>query len=66
MSNDYFMDVNHNLYLEELEQYWLSDLDDEDWEIPFDCGYDPETGICSKAGSEDCDWDCPYRQALSN
>lgn len=23
------------------------------------CGYDPSTGQCSMAGTEDCDWDCP-------
>lgn len=23
------------------------------------CGYDPATGQCSMAGTEDCDWDCP-------
>jgi len=42
------------------------DLDDEEFEPPFDCGYNPDTGLCSKAGSEDCDWECPYREALSN
>lgn len=23
------------------------------------CGYDPSAGLCSLAGSEDCDWECP-------
>jgi hypothetical protein len=30
------------------------DLDDE-----FDCGMDRD-GNCGKAGSEECDWECPY------
>lgn len=28
---------------------------DDDW---FDCGMMPD-GYCSKAGSEECDWECP-------
>lgn len=31
------------------------DPEDDDW---FDCGLMPD-GYCSKAGSEECDWDCP-------
>jgi hypothetical protein len=31
------------------------DPEDDDW---FDCGMMPN-GQCSKAGSEECDWDCP-------
>lgn len=23
------------------------------------CQYDPSTGQCGLAGSEDCDWECP-------
>ncbi len=36
--------------------------DDDDDEYEFDCGFYPGAGTCSKAGSEECDWDCPYRQ----
>ena len=45
------------------------DFDDEqdyDGETDFDSGamYGPkgEPMGCSMAGSEDCDWDCPYRE----
>ena len=34
------------------------DADDED---DFDCHMDPSTGQCGKAGSEECDFDCPFR-----
>ncbi len=41
------------------------DYDGDDGEPDFDCGamYGPkgEPMGCSMAGSEDCDWDCPYR-----
>jgi hypothetical protein len=40
-------------------------LDDEDnWEM--DCGQFVDDGIiyCQKAGSEECDWDCPHRDEL--
>lgn len=32
------------------------DADEEDW---LDCGLRID-GQCSKAGSEECDWECPY------
>ena len=31
---------------------------DEAW-MDFDCGMTADGG-CTKAGSEECDWDCPY------
>lgn len=34
--------------------------DDEDL---FDCGRD-RRGYCAKAGSEECDFECPYRGRL--
>jgi len=34
------------------------DGDYEDTEDDFDCGMMPD-GYCSKAGSEECDWQCP-------
>ena len=24
------------------------------------CGYVPDTGLCQKAGTEYCDWECPF------
>lgn len=33
---------------------------DEDEEWPFDCGMD-RNGNCGYAGSEECDFECPYR-----
>jgi hypothetical protein len=36
--------------------------DDED-DYEFDCGFIPGDG-CSMAGSEDCDWECPYSHRL--
>jgi hypothetical protein len=35
--------------------------EDEVWD--FDCGM-TEGGLCLRAGSEDCDWECPYRGEL--
>jgi hypothetical protein len=32
---------------------------DGDCEGDFDCGMTPD-GRCTKAGSEECDWDCPF------
>lgn len=33
--------------------------DEADDGFEFDCGMMPD-GQCSKAGSEECDWDCPH------
>ena len=49
------------------------ELDDggEDWYVdPFeealmDCHMD-RNGICGKAGSEECDFECPYRNVKRN
>lgn len=35
------------------------DKDDEGWE--FDCHMD-QSGLCGKAGSEECDFECPYNE----
>lgn len=37
------------------------EFDDDEWgeEMHFDCGLGLD-GQCSKAGSEECDWECPY------
>lgn len=37
------------------------DEDDEE----FDCGMDRH-GNCGKAGSEECDWECPNRNVKRN
>lgn len=42
------------------------DYDDEpdfDDEEDFDCGM-TRAGYCTKAGSEECDWECPYSEEL--
>jgi len=36
------------------------DFDDDDEEPDFDC-HMGDDGFCGKAGSEECDFDCPYR-----
>ena len=37
--------------------------DDEDFDqLEFDCGWDGHG--CSMAGSEDCDFECPFRDAM--
>lgn len=38
---------------------------DDDYEEEFDCGFVPGVG-CLDAGSEDCDWECPYSHELHN
>lgn len=35
------------------------DLDEEDEMEWIDCGLTPD-GQCAKAGSEECDWECPH------
>jgi len=36
------------------------DFDDEETDEYLDCHMDRE-GLCGKAGSEECEFDCPYR-----
>jgi len=49
----------------------IDDLDDPDIEDMldderlFDCGMDRQ-GNCGKAGSEECEFECPYRNAKRN
>jgi hypothetical protein len=40
------------------------DFVDEDEDDYFDCHMDPDTGQCGKAGSEECDFECPFRSEL--
>lgn len=44
--------------------YDEEDFDDED-PFDFDCAMDAR-GNCGKAGSEECDWECPYRNVKRN
>ncbi len=35
--------------------------DEDDPSDPMDeCGYIPGDGVCMLAGTEHCDWDCPF------
>ena len=50
----------------EAEDYWGDEFDEQDdWEEldDFDCGFVPGYG-CQLAGTEDCDFECPYRDGL--
>lgn len=42
--------------------YPRDDFEDEDdpdaWMM--ECGYIPGSGVCMLAGTEHCDWDCPF------
>lgn len=44
---------------------WADDYDfddereDED-DLMDECGFIPSEGLCTLAGTEWCDWDCPY------
>lgn len=52
-----------DFYLEHDDE--LCDDRDDDYEVGFDCGFIPGYG-CQLAGTEDCDFDCPHRDALTN
>lgn len=43
---------------DDAEEYEFESLDDDDCDDEFDCGMYPD-GQCSKAGSEECDFECP-------
>jgi hypothetical protein len=54
-----------NLNEEDAENYdWNNDedFDEEDEEDTFDCHLGPD-GLCGKAGSEECEFECPYRNS---
>lgn len=38
------------------------DDDERDEDDDFDCMMGPD-GLCEKAGSEECDWECPVMRA---
>lgn len=48
--------------IEQYEEYDGEYFEDDD---PFEdalmnCGLVGNTGLCTKAGSEECDWECPF------
>jgi hypothetical protein len=43
----------------DFEQYELDDYEEDEEEF-LDCAMDRH-GACGKAGSEECDFECPYR-----
>jgi hypothetical protein len=36
--------------------------DEDDFDVEFDCHMGPD-GQCGKAGSEECDWECPLMRS---
>lgn len=54
-------------YLDSLNDEGMCECGQQAWEmcncgdffLNWVCGYNPATGSCSMAGSEDCDWECP-------
>ncbi|MEH2243962.1 hypothetical protein [Nostoc sp.] len=58
--------VYAQLSLEKLLQLggdYFYEEDDQEFDSEFDCGFIPGEG-CSMIGTEDCDFDCPYRDEL--
>lgn len=53
------MPTDHNAESEDYDD--ATEDEDDRWE--FDCGRDRH-GNCGKAGSEECDFECPYRDGL--
>ena len=45
-------------YPDEFDEDWDGDDDEEEY---FDCARDRQ-GYCGKAGSEECEFDCPYNR----
>lgn len=41
----------------------FDDDPDDGYESGVDCGITPD-GYCTKAGSEECDWECPFSEDL--
>lgn len=39
---------------------FLDDDDDGAEDNLIDCGFIPGEGLCTKAGTEECDWECPH------
>jgi hypothetical protein len=45
----------------EFDDYEDGELDAFE-EALMNCGLVGNTGLCMKAGSEECDWDCPFNR----
>ena len=42
-------------------EYFDDDFDDEpEDDLMDECGFVPGEGVCMLAGTEWCDWECPY------
>lgn len=52
---------------EEPDDFYDNGYEDDPLDLfeSFDCGMDRH-GNCGKAGSEECDWECPYRNVKMN
>lgn len=48
--------------LSDLDDAWTED--DEEAEVMMNCGRYAGAGGCSLAGTEWCDWDCPFSDEL--
>jgi hypothetical protein len=51
------------------EEFEDEENEPEDYEEQLDaalmnCGLVGTTGLCTKAGSEECDWECPFNRNL--
>ena len=51
---------NEPVFYEDDDEGEIDDLEEEGY---FDCHLDLQ-GYCGKAGSEECDFECPYRRLL--
>lgn len=43
---------------------YYGDSDYPDWGDDFDCGWVGAVGMCMDAGTETCEFDCPFRAEL--
>lgn len=63
LAADCFDGDDEDFYLDDDQNFFLDDELDDESAFNFDCGFAPGEG-CSMIGSEDCDFDCPYRDEL--
>lgn len=42
------------------DEYDYDPMQDDEDDAMFDCGFVPGHGVCMKAGTEYCDWECPF------
>lgn len=66
MSGNYPDGVNQQVF-DDAHDEMDDDFDDDEYcdDLDFDCGMD-RNGMCGKAGSEECDFECPYRDELND